>query len=254
MDTLVCVKAVPKEAPQVRVADGVPAFERAGAGSLILNECDDYAVDQAVQLKKRFGGRVTAVTVGSLSCQEALYLAVAKGCDDALRVDAEQADSLTVARLLAAVARQGSYDLILAGVESWEDLASAVPPALAALLDLPFATAVAGLDVEGGRLLTKKEMGGGYYQALEMPLPAVVAVQSGVCRLSYAPTMRVLQARRLPPRSVTPASLGVEMAQRPAQLVAIEPPRHERDAEMISGPPAQVAAAICDCIERALHG
>lgn len=254
MDTLVCVKAVPKEAPRVRVEGEVPVFERAAAGALILNESDDYAVDQAVLLKKRLGGRITAVTVGPLPCQEALYLAAAKGVDAGLRVDADPADPMAVARLLAAVARQGSYDLILAGVESWEDLASAVPPALAALLDLPFATAVAGLEVEDGRLLAKKEMGGGYYQVLEMPLPAVIAVQSGVCRLSYAPTMRVLQARRLPPRSVTPAALGIDLGPPPATVVAIEPPRSEREAEMISGPPAQVAVVVYDRIERALRG
>lgn len=256
MDTLVCVKAVAREAPRVREEGDAPQFEQTGTGALVMNESDAYAVDEAVVLKKRHGGRVGIVTVGPLGSQEVLYAAMAKGADDGLRVDADVRDPAMVAGLLAAVVREGSYDLILTGVESYEELASVVGPALAAHLDLPFASAVSGVELtEGGRqVLVTKEMGGGFFQKLAMPLPAVLSVQSGVCRLSYAPTMRVLQARRRPLRSVSPQSLGVEIGAPASRLVAIEPPRREREPEMVSGTPGEIAAALMDRIERALHG
>jgi electron transfer flavoprotein beta subunit len=251
VDTLVCVKAIVPERPRLRDEGDGPVFEK--ASRLILNESDGYAVDEAVLLRKRHGGRVTAVTVGSLSTQDALYSALAKGADEALRVDDEGGDPLLVARLLAAVAREGRYDLILTGIESWEDLASAVGPALAATLDLPFASAVSGIDVAKGEgsVVVSKELGGGLFQTLEMPLPAVLSVQSGICRLSYPPTVRVLQARKRPPRSASPESLGVALSPQATSLVTITAPRREREAEILAGSPGEVARALLDRIQEA---
>jgi electron transfer flavoprotein beta subunit len=254
LDTLVCVKAIVHEPPRLREEGGALRFERARSAPVILNESDAYAVDEAVLLKKRHGGRVTAVTVGPLASQDALYAALAKGADDALRVDAEVADPLCVAELLAAVAEQGGYDLILTGIESWEELASAVGPALAARLDRPFASAVTGIELaqgEAGAVVTR-ELGGGFFQTLDLPLPAVLSVQSGICRLSYPPTIRVLQARRRPARGLSPQALGVELHAPPASLVAVSPPRRERVAEIVGGAPGEVASALLDRIEGAL--
>jgi electron transfer flavoprotein beta subunit len=194
------------------------------------------------------------VSVGSLASQDALYAAQAKGADEALRIDAEPSDPLQVAQLVAALVRQRSYDLILTGIESWEELASAMGPALAGRLDLPFASAVCGIEVleEGKRVAVTRELGGGFFQKLEMPLPAVLSVQSGICRLSYPPTIRVLQARKRPPKSVTPQALGVELGLPSARLVAVSPPRSEREVEIIEGTVEEVAEALMDRIEGAL--
>jgi electron transfer flavoprotein beta subunit len=254
VDTLVCVKAIPSEPPRVGDDAAPPAFERARATRLILNESDAYAVDEAVSLRKRLGGgRVTAVTVGSLASQDALYAAMAKGANDALRVDAEPADPL-LAKLLEAVVRDGRYDLVLTGIESWENLASAVGPALAARLDLPFASAVRAIDLDegSGAAIVTRETGGGFLQTLEVPLPAVLCVQSGICPLSYPPTVRVLQARRTRPKSVSPAALGVEMSPPATTLTSIDPPAREREVEILDGAPAEVATALLDRIDAAL--
>lgn len=254
MDTLVCIKAIVREPPQVRDEDGAPRFERARSAPLVINESDAYAVDQSVLLKKQHGGRVSVVSVGSLASQDALYAAQAKGADEALRIDAETSDPLQVAQLVAALVRQQSYDLILTGIESWEVLASAMGPALAGRLDLPFASAVCDIEVLEGqrRVAVTRELGGGFFQKLEMPLPAVLSVQSGICRLSYPPTIRVLQARKKPPKSVTPRALGVELGPPSARLVAVSPPRSEREVEIIEGAVEQVAEALMDRIEGAL--
>jgi electron transfer flavoprotein beta subunit len=254
LDTLVCVKAVTREPPRPREEGGEVGFERIGSGSVILNESDSFAVDQAVLLKKGHPGRVTAVTVGPLAAQDVLYSSLAKGADEALRIDADGADAMAVARILAAVAREGSYDLVLTGVESNEDLASAVPPALAARLDLPFATSVSRIEVTeaGERLVVGKEMGGGFFQTLEMPLPAVLAVQSGICRLRYPPTIRVLQARRQRIRGLSPRELGFDAATGEASLVSVSTPPRERESELIDGTPAEIAGALLDRIEEVL--
>jgi electron transfer flavoprotein beta subunit len=253
VDTLVCVKAIVPEPPRLRDEGGIPTFERPRSARLILNESDAYAVDQAVLIRKQHGGRVTAVTVGPLATQDALYTTLAKGADDALRVDSDTSDPLLVAEILAAVALKGSYDLVLTGIESWEGLASAVGPALAARLDRPFATAVCGLEIsdDDRKAVVRREMGDGFFQTLEMTLPAVLSVQSGICPLSYPATMRVLQARRRPPRSLSVEALGVEPTTT-TRLVAVSKPRSERETEMIQGPPDEIARALLDRIELAL--
>lgn len=254
MDTLVCVKAITREPPRLRDGDGTPVFERASAAPVALNESDAYAIDAAVQLKKRHGGRVTAVSVGPLSTQEALYTAIAKGADTALRVDADVTDPLLVARLLAAVARDAAPDLILTGVESYEELASAVGPALAAGLDVAFATAVNEIEYreEERRTLVTRELGGGRFQTIALPLPAVLSVQSGICRLTYPPTVRVLQARRQRPRSVSAETLGVSLSESPARIVSVSRPRRERDAEIFTGTHEEIARSLLDRLEGVL--
>ncbi len=251
MDTLVCVQGVTPESPRLAAGDGPPRFER--RGRFALNESDAYALDAAVGLARRHPGRVTAVTVGPLAVQDVLYQALAKGAHEVLRVDAVPEQPLAVARLLAAVVRRGSYDLVLAGVESAEDLASAVGPALAGRLDWPFASAVASIEIADDAKSAKvsRETGGGERQELELALPAVLCVQSGICRLSYPPAAKVLQARRQPARSLAPAALGVELAPAAARLVAAFEPRRGRDVELLEGPPAEVARALCERIARA---
>ena len=259
MDTLVCVKAVVREPPRLRDATGTPVFEWPRSAPLALNESDAYAVDEAVRLRKQHGGRVRAVTVGALAAQDVLYTALAKGADDALRVDATPEDAHGVARLLAAVARRDGYDLVLTGVESWDGLSSAVGPMLAAELDWPFASAVSAIQTDRdeaedeARALVTREQGGGFFQTLEMPLPAVLSVQSGICRLRYPPTIRVLQARKRPPRSESPRALGVELAEPVVRRVAASAPRREREVELLGGEPAEIASALADRIEGTLR-
>jgi electron transfer flavoprotein beta subunit len=195
---------------------------------------------------------VRALTVGPLRASEVLFQAVAKGCDDAVRIDCDTDDPLTVARLIAAYVRENAFDLVLTGVESRDEMASAVAPAVAALLDRPFATSVTAIEPAEGALVVDKEMGGGHFQRLLLRLPAVVAVQSGICRLTYAPTAKVLQARRMPPRSIQPAALGVDAGR--TGLASIAAPAKLRVAEMLSGRPEEVAAALLDRIEGALRG
>jgi electron transfer flavoprotein beta subunit len=254
VDAVVCIKGIAYEPPRPREGRGPPGFERVRSARLAINESDAYAIDAAVQLRKQHGGRVTAVTVGPLETQDVLYTALAKGADAALRVDAEPEDPLQVAELLAAVARRGGHDLILTGIECHETLASAVAPAIAARLDLPFASSVDAIELAPGesQVRVRRELGGGAFQTLEMPLPAVFAVQSGICRLSYPPAVRVLQARRRPPRSLSAAALGVELAAPEAELAAISTPRLERVVEMVEGTPAEMASALLDRIEGAL--
>jgi electron transfer flavoprotein beta subunit len=254
MDTLVCIRAVEREPPRVRPGAAGPVFER--TGTPVINECDDYAIDEAIRLKRLAGGKLTAVTVGPLRAADVLYLALAKGADDALRVDLDTDDPLLVAHALAAVAREGGYDLVITGVESRDALASAVGPALAAHLDLPFATAVTRIEVgEGGSsLIVDKEMGGGHFQRLVLPLPAVLSVQSGICRLTYAPTARLLQARRLRIQRRAAATLDLPAPTDSARVVAIEPPARETEVELIDGTPTEIAALLMTTIERALRG
>lgn len=251
MDLLVGVQAVTHEPPRLVEGEGAPRFERRGRS--VLNESDAYALDAAVALARPSGGRVTAVTVGPLAAQEVLYLALAKGANEALRVDAAAEPPLEVARALAAVVRRGRYDLVLTGVESSEALASAVGPALAGFLDWPFASAVQSIElgIGEGRARVEREIGGGGRQQLSLALPAVLCVQSGICRLSYPPAVRVLQARRQATQSLAAAALGLSVAAVAPRATEAFAPRSDRDVELLEGSPAEIAVALCERIARA---
>ncbi len=250
---LVCVKAVVRERPELHIENGVPLLVPPRQARLLLNESDAHAVDAAVDLARASDGSVTAATVGALTSQEALYTALAKGADEALRVDSVVEEPLQVARLLAGLASRESFDLILTGIESRDGLSSAVGPALSALLDLPFAASVSRIEALGDRVRVTREQGGGLLQTLEMPLPAVLSVLPAICPLRLPPPIRMSRARQMPPRSLSLLALGVDPGDATAQWIAASPPPRERETEILEGAPAEIARDLMDRIEAALR-
>ena len=256
MRIVVCVKAVPGHIIKPRVPESQDRVEYE-AGSLIMNEYDEYALEEALALKKEFGGEVSVITSGPVSCQQVLYIGLAKGADTAIRVDADFADSERTARVLTEAIRQIGYDLILTGVESSDNMAAQVGIFVAERLGMPFAYAVT--KVEAGQspetIIVTKECGGGVHQVLEFSLPTLLCVQSGTTSPSYTAVRRLLQARSKPIQLLTINNLGLKdefLKFSPLRIVDVFSPQKTSNAEIIEGKPQEVAPLVLKKLKEAL--
>jgi electron transfer flavoprotein beta subunit len=223
----------------------------------IFNESDEYALEQALLLKKNLRGTVTAVTVGPVHAQEVLYASVARGADSALRVDADEFDPNVVSYVLSLAIKKLSYDLILTGVESFDGMSSQVGISLATELALPYAYAVTKIEPgsELKSLIIERELGGGRHQTLDVSLPALLCIQSGITSLSYTPAAKLFQARRSGTQCFTLAALGVNSEElknrRKTRIVEVRQREKTSKIQMLTGSPDEVAHFIFDKIKEA---
>lgn len=249
MKVLVFVKAVPREIVRLKIAeDGDRVLcERL---ALTANESDEYALEQALALKAAFGCEVTVATVGPLMCQDVVYLGLAKGADQGVRIDVDVNDPEILSTVIARAVSKLGHDLILTGVESWDNLAAQVGTLTAAKLGIPSAYAVTKVEAGAGpeTLKVTKELGQGLQQAVEMPLPALLCIQSGAQPLSYAAPAKILRARRNPLKLLRWSDLGLDkdatMGRRWFRFTEVRVPEKKQQAELLEGDAKRVAELI----------
>jgi electron transfer flavoprotein beta subunit len=249
---VVCAKGVPSETTDIKVADGGNRLTYR-TYQLNINESDDYALEQAVVLKKQHGGDITMITVGTSDADRVSYVGLVKGIDRAIRIDTNLVDPEVIAELLAAAVRGTDYDLILCGVESSDNMSSEVAVSLAERLGLPFAYAVTKVEVteDTKTVSINKEMGGGVEQIVEMALPAVLGIQTGIVPMRYAPLREILRARSKPIETIAVGDLS-ESAKTNIVFLDVFPPPKQKHAEIIEGELSKVAEIVTSKIKEAL--
>ena len=254
---IVCVKAVPGYILNPQLAGEGNKIDYT-AGSIIINESDEYALEKALALKKGCGeGEVTVMTAGRLSSQKALHIGLAKDADRAARIDTDIIDSASIAAMLAEAVKRFDYDLILTGVESSDNMTAQTGVLMAGRLELPFAYAVTEVERgdKAGTLKVTKESGGGVRQKVEITLPALLCIQTGTKLPSYVPLPKMLRARSKPIKSFTAKDLNIEEELKRSaspQIVEIFSPQRVSKAEMIEGNPSEVASMVMKKIKEAL--
>jgi len=210
MKIIVCIKQVPVRDSQLKV-DASGRWIQEGDLSFEINEPDAYALEEALQLKEKHGGEVIALCAGPARASQTIREALAKGADRAIHIEDEQVstwDTLGLARLLAKAAAAEKPDLILTGLQS-DDLGSGqTGVVMAELLGSPSATIIMAVDVLNGGIRVKQELEGGWFQHIEMPLPAVLTIQSGINKLRYATLMGIKKAKSKEVKRLTTAELG----------------------------------------------
>ena len=253
MKILVAIKQVPERDAVVRVgADGRSVEE--GDLGWTINEPDAYALEEALQLKEREGaGEVVVVCAGPERAGSTIREALAKGADRAIHiVTAEDGaeslaarDTLGVAALLAEAARGEAPDLILTGLQSNDLGAGQTGVVVAELLGIPHATLILAVEKTGAGtgIRVKRELEDGWFQQVEMPLPALLTIQSGGNRLRYATLMGIKKAKSKETRAVEAGGAGAAAV---AEIVKVYPPERVKRTEMLTGSADEIAAKIVE--------
>src|SRR5690348_14281977 len=216
MKIIVSIKQVPVRDSQLRI-DSSGHWIQENDLSFEINEPDAYALEEALQLKEKHGGEVVALCAGPARAGQTIREALAKGADRAIHIEEEHIgsyDPLAAARLLAGALKPESPDLILTGLQS-DDLGyGQTGVILAELLGLPHATIIMQVEKQDGSVRVKRELEDGWFQHVEMPLPALLTIQSGINKLRYATLMGIKKAKTKAVKRLTTAELGG--AQQPA--------------------------------------
>src|SRR5258706_11226477 len=176
-----------------------------------INEPDAYALEAGLQLKEKHTGEVVALCLGPARAAQTIREALAKGADRAIHIeeaDPGSLDPLAATRLLAAALKSEAPDLVLTGLQS-DDLGyGQTGVILAELLGLPHATIIMEVEKQDGTIRVKRELEDGWFQHVEMPLPALLTIQSGINKLRYATLMGIKKAKTKEVKHLTTAELG----------------------------------------------
>ncbi len=246
MRILVAIKQVASRDSQLKV-DAAGRWIQEADLAFEINEPDAYALEEALQLKEKHGGEVIALSAGPARASQTIREALAKGADRAVHVEQETEgfDTLVMARLLAAAARTEKPDLILTGLQS-DDLGyGQTGVVMAELMDLPSATIIMQVEKLDGRIRVKRELEDGWFQHIEMPLPAILTIQSGINKLRYATLMGIKKAKTKEVRRLTAAELGVDTTPVAARE-RIYPPRRSKQTVMLVGSSREQAAQLAE--------
>jgi len=212
MEILVCVKRVPDASEN--------EIELNSAGNDIdrddlvysVNEWDNYAVEEAIQIADKEGGSVTVVTVGDEEAEEVLRREMAMGANNGLLLDDdafEASDGKGLATALAAAVQKGSYDLILTGAQA-DDGAGQVGGMLAAMLDMPYASLVNKIETGAGKLTVGREIEGGNQEMNEIDMPCVLSIQTGINEPRYVGIRGIRKVASVDIPTMGASDLGVD--------------------------------------------
>jgi electron transfer flavoprotein beta subunit len=252
LNIIVCVKRVPQTAEaEVRVDSSDRDIEKERL-TFDMNEYDAYALEEAVLFKEKFEGTVTAMTVGASESQEVLRIALAKGADHAVRIKAEEygeLDALKTAQLLRAALSEIPYDIVFCGAIATDDAYSQVGVILAQLLGVPHATLVTKIDAAEGRADIHRELEGGLLEHLDMSLPAVIGVQSGINVPRYASLIAIRKAAKKDIQTLGTSELGEEDFTVNAEIEKLFVPPVTKRAEILSGDPEEVSGKLAGIIK-----
>jgi electron transfer flavoprotein beta subunit len=245
MKIAVCIKQVPTRDWQPRLDDS-KTWIRESDTSFEMNEPDAYALEEALRLREQHGGEVVVCTAGPARASQVLREALARGADRALHVEDERlssADAYVIATVLSSAVRDEQFDLLLTGLQSDDQGAAQAGVILAELLGLPHATIVMDVQLSPSTssgqagLRVKRELEGGWFQWVAMPLPALLTIQSGINQLRYATLKGIMAAKKKEIRKVAPAVVPNAKL----RVLSLDVPRKTKQTQMIAGSAADAA-------------
>ena len=238
----VCIKQVVSRDWPLRVNDSATWISD-GDASFEMNEPDAYALEEALRLKEQQGGEVVVCTAGPARAAQVIREGLARGADRGIHVQSEQmdfADAMTLGSSLADALKPEAFDLILTGLQSDDQGFGQVGVVLADQLDMSHATIIMEVIVKEGGLRVKRELEGGWFQWIEMPLPSLLTIQSGINQLRYATLKGIMSAKKKSINTIEKES-QINSQQRILELYV---PEKEKTTQLISGDPAEAATEL----------
>ena len=242
MKIAVCIKQVPTREWQPRLNDD-KTWVREQDVSYEMNEPDAYALEEGLRLREKHSGEVVVCSAGPARVQQVIREALARGADRAVHVEDDglgAADAFTAASALAPAMADEKFDLILTGLQSDDQGHAQFGPVLAEKLGLPHSTIIMEVLVTENSMKVKRELEGGWFQHLTMPLPALLTIQSGINQLRYATLKGIMASKKKEIRKVAPpAGLGPRQ-----KVLALYAPQKAKQTVMIGGSPAEAAREL----------
>jgi electron transfer flavoprotein beta subunit len=257
LDIIVCVKHVPETAEaELKIDASGKSIEKTGL-VFDINEWDDYALEEAVRIKEKFGGTVTAITIGPQDADSTLRKCLARGADTAIRLTDpkfEGSDAYAIAKILHSIIKNMHFDLILTGAQAGDDGSAMVGPILAELLSIPHATMVKKIELGTGTAKVNRELEGGLEEQLEVKLPALFAVQTGINEPRYVSIMGIRKAMQKEIKVMGLADIGLaenDVGPAGSWLIIdkMYVPPVEKQAEFLKGSPDEIAAKIVEILK-----
>ena len=253
MNIIVCLKQVPGTT-QVKIDPQTSTLVRQGIKN-ITNPFDAYALEEGVRLRERYGGRVTAITMGPPQAEEVLREAISTGADEAILLSDSAfagADTLATAYTLAqAINKIGEYDLVICGRQTIDGDTGQVGPELAEMLKIPGATYVSQIEEIERRQMRLKRMVEDGHEVIEVPLPAVITVVKEI-NVPRLPSLRGLaKAKSVVIPTWTAQELGIDqnmtgLAGSATRVIKIFFPQRARHGEILSGNLESQVASLID--------
>ncbi len=257
MDVIVCVKQVPDTAEaELKISKDGKDIEREDL-ELVINEWDNYAVEEAVRIKEKHGGKITVITLGDEQSEDVLRRALAMGADEAIRIDSEGfegSDPRGIALALYHVIKERDFDLVLTGAQSSDIGWGQVGVLLASMLRIPYATLAMGIEIKEGKAVVKRELESNTFEMVEIPLPALITVQTGINQPRYVSVMGIRRVRRLKIEEKGIDDLGIEEEKvgRKGSIIESERlffPEEGKGAEIITGSLDQICERLAQIIK-----
>lgn len=257
MNIIVCVKRVSETTEADVVIDKSGRDINKSGLVFDLNEWDRYAVEEAILLREKQGGKVTVLTVGEEKSYESLQKCLAMGADDAIRLTDPAfngMDGLATAKVLREAIWSMNYDLILTGAQAEDDGYGQVGVVLAELLGIPHATLVNHIEVEGKKVKVHRELEGGWEEVLEIFLPAVLTIQTGINEPRYVSLLGIRKAakKEIKVLAALDLHLKAEEVGRSGSDIGLERvflPKVSEGAEILEGKPEEIALKVFDILK-----
>jgi electron transfer flavoprotein beta subunit len=251
---LVCMKQVPqKDAPLKLNEAGTWIREDV---SYEVNEPDAFALEEALRQKEKHKGEVVVITAGPARASQVLREALAKGADRAIHLEDDAFvgfDAYNAARAIAESIKDEKFDLILTGLQSDDYGYAQTGVILAQILELPHATIIMAIEKTDAGIRVKRELEAGFFQFVDVPLPAVLTIQSGINKLRYATLIGIKQAKTKPMRKVTLAEVQSAVGGNLQKIEKLYVPQKSKNTEFLEGPPAEVAKKLVDKLKNELR-
>jgi electron transfer flavoprotein beta subunit len=249
MKIAVCIKQVPTREWQPRLNDA-KTWIRDQDVSFEMNEPDAYALEEALRLKEKHSGEVVVCSAGPARVAQVIREALARGADRAIHVEDEglaSADAFVTSEALANAMKDERFDLVLTGLQSDDQGFAQVGVIMAEQLGLPHATIIMEVQADpstgagqGATLRVKRELEGGWFQWVAMPLPAVLTIQSGINQLRYATLKGIMAAKK---KEIRKASAPPD-ARSKQRIVSLYVPEKGKKTQLIGGSPAEAAKEL----------
>jgi electron transfer flavoprotein beta subunit len=214
-----------------------------------VNEPDAFALEEALRQKEKHGGEVVVITAGPARSQTVLREGLAKGADRAIHLEDPGfvgLDAFNTAKAFAAAIKDEQFDLIFTGLQSDDYGYAQTGVILAQILGWPHATIIMHIDKTDAGIKVKRELEAGFFQNVDMPLPAVLTIQSGINKLRYATLIGIKQAKNKPLRKVTMDEVKGSLGDNMQKIEKLYIPQKTKKTEMLEGAPAEVAKKLVE--------